>query len=92
MREKDPLFIAMTRPPMIMGVTFLFMGINVIGVAFVFVLTKNLLHLLFGIPIHLIGYLICMRDPQLIDVYVKKSQKTSGVTNRKYWSGSSYER
>ena len=92
MKAKDPLFIAMTRPPMLMGVTFIFMGLNMFSVAFVFVITKNLLHLLFMIPIHAVGYLICLKDPQLIDVMVKKSQKTSGVTNKKFWSGGSYER
>ncbi len=92
MKSKDPLFIAMTRPPMIMGVTFIFMGLNFLGVAFIFVITKNLLHLLFIIPIHMVGYLICLKDPQLMDVIVKKSQKTSGVTNKKFWRGASYER
>ena len=92
MKEKDPLFIAMTRPPMIMGVTFLFMGLNIFTVAFVFVITKNLLHLCFMVSIHLVGYLMCLKDPQLLDVVVKKTQKTSGVTNRKFWSGNSYER
>lgn len=92
MKSKDSLFIAMTRPPMLLGVTFLFLGLNVMTVAFVFVLTKNILHLLFIIPIHLVGYLMCLKDPQLMDVIVKKSQKTSGVTNKKFWSGASYER
>jgi len=91
-KSKDPLFIAMTRPPMLMGVTFLFMGLNVFTVAFVFVLTKNLIHLLFGLPIHVVGYLVCLKDPQILDVFVKKSQKTSGTTNKKLWSGASYER
>jgi len=53
MKAKDPLFIAMTRPPMIMGVTFLFMGLNIFAVAFVFVITKNLVHLLFMVPIRI---------------------------------------
>jgi len=92
MKTKDPLFIAMTRPPMLFGVTFLFLGLNLFSVAFVFVITKNLLHLLFALPIHVVGYLICLKDPQLLDVMVKKAQKTSGVTNKKFWSGASYER
>lgn len=92
MRSKDPLFIGMTRPPMIAGVTFLFMGLNAFGVAFLFVLTKNFLVLLIFIPLHAVGYLICLKDPQLLDVIVKKTQKSSGVPNKKYWSGTSYER
>lgn len=92
MKSKDPLFIAMTRPPMLMGVTFLFMGLNIMGVAFIFTLTKNIFHLLFVVPIHFVGYLICLKDPQLMDIVLRKTQRTSGVTNRKFWSGSSYER
>ena len=89
MKSKDPLFIAMTRPPMLLGVTFLFLGLNVLGVAFVFVITKNILHLLFIVPIHLVGYMICLKDPMLLDVMIKRAQKTSGVTNKKFWAGSS---
>jgi len=92
MKAKDPLFIGMTRPPMIAGVTFLYMGLNAFGVAFLFVLSKNFLTLLIFIPFHALGYAICLKDPQLLDVLVKKMQKTSGVPNKKMWSGTSYER
>jgi len=77
---------------MIGGVTFMYMGLNGMGVAFLFTLTANLFVLLLFIPIHAVGYAICLKDPQLLDVFVKKLQKTSGVTNKKMWSGSSYER
>lgn len=92
MRSKDPLFIGMTRPPMIAGVTFLFMGMNAFTVAFIYVIAKNPLILLLMLPIHGVGYLLCLKDPRLLDVIVKRAQKSSGVPNVKYWAGKSYER
>lgn len=92
MKEKDPLFIGMTRPPMIGGVTFLYMGLNAFGSIMLFVITGNLLYMLVFIPFHAVGYAICLKDPQLLDVMFKKLQKSAGVPNRKFWSGNSYER
>ncbi|VAW00391.1 hypothetical protein MNBD_ALPHA06-1732 [hydrothermal vent metagenome] len=92
MKEKDSLFIGMTRPPMIAGVTFLYMGLNAFGAFFAFLLTGNLLYLLVFLPFHAIGYAICLKDPQLLDVMMKKVQKSTGVPNKAFWSGNSYER
>ena len=92
MRSKDALFIGMTRPPMIAGVTFLYMGVNAFSVAFIYVLSQNLFMLLLFLPLHSVGYLMCLKDPRLMDVIVKRSQKSSGVTNKEYWGGKSYER
>ena len=91
-RSKDPLFIGMTRPPMIAGVTFLYMGLNAFGAIFLFLILGNLLYLLVFLPFHVVGYLVCLKDPQLLDVALKKLQKSAGVPNRRLWSGNSYER
>ncbi len=92
MKNKDPLFIGMTRPPMIAGVTFLYMGLNAFGAFFAFLLTGNLLYLLIFLPFHAVGYAICLKDPQLLDIMMKKVQKATGVPNKSFWSGNSYER
>jgi len=91
-KAKDPLFIGMTRPPMIAGVTFMYMGINAFAVFIFFTLTANPLHLLVFLPFHAVGYAICLKDPQLLDIMLTKLQKSAGVPNRKYWSGISYDR
>ena len=92
LKAKDPLFIGMTRPPMIAGVTFMYMGLNAFAVFIFFTLTANPLHLLVFLPIHAVGYAVCLKDPQLLDIMLTKLQKSAGVPNRKYWSGISYER
>ena len=92
LKAKDSLFIGMTRPPMIAGVTFMYMGLNAFAVFIFFTLTANPLHLLVFLPIHAVGYAVCLKDPQLLDIMLTKLQKSAGVPNRKYWSGISYER
>ena len=92
MKAKDPLFIGMTRPPMMAGVTFKYMGLNAFAVLIFFTMTTNPLHLLVFLPIHSVGYAVCLKDPQLLDIMITKLQKSAGVPNRKYWSGISYER
>ena len=92
LKAKDPLFIGMTRPPMIAGVTFMYMGINAFSVFILFTLTANPLHLLVFLPFHAVGYAVCLKDPQLLDIMLTKLQKSAGVPNRKYWSGISYDR
>ena len=92
MKAKDPLFIGMTRPPMIAGVTFTYMGINAFAVFILFTLTANPLHLLLFLPFHAVGYAVCLKDPQMLDIMLMKIQKSAGVPNRQYWSGISYER
>ena len=79
MKAKDSLFIAMTRPPMIMGVTFLFMGLNIFTVAFVFVITKNLLHLIFH-GTHPFGWIpdMSQRSPT--------SRRHSQESSKDFWS------
>ena len=92
MKAKDPLFIGMTRPPMMAGVTFKYMCLNAFAVLILFTMTTNPLHLLVFLPIHSVGYAVCLKDPQLLDIMITKLQKSAGVPNRKYWSGISYER
>ena len=63
----DPLFVAVTRPPMRWGVTFSALLLNLVFTMEVFLLTKNLLTLL-CIPIHGIFALLCLRDPRIFDL------------------------
>ena len=58
----DPLFVAVTRPPMRWGVTFSALLLNLVFTMEVFLLTKNLLTLLLAIPIHGVCGLLCARD------------------------------
>ena len=64
----DPLFVAVTRPPMRWGVTYSALLFNLVFSMEVFLLTKNLLSLLIVIPIHGICALLCLRDARYFDL------------------------
>ena len=64
----DPLFVAVTRPPMRWGVTYSALLFNLVFTMEVFLLTKNLLTLLIAVPIHGVCVLLCMRDARFFDL------------------------
>lgn len=64
----DPLFVAVTRPPMRWGATYSALLFNLVFSMEVFLLTKNLLTLLIVIPIHGICALLCLRDARYFDL------------------------
>lgn len=64
----DPLFVGPTRPSTIWGVTYPAWLINVMVTMEIFVFTQNLLWLLLFIPIHLIFWLISLKDPRIFEL------------------------
>jgi len=88
----DPLFVAVTRPPMRWGVTFSALLLNLVFTMEVFLLTKNLLTLLLVIPIHGICALLCLRDPRIFDLLLLwgRTRLPAYASTFRYWSASSY--
>lgn len=88
----DPLFVAVTRPPMRWGVTFSALLFNLVFTMEVFLLTKNLLTLLLVIPIHGICALLCLRDPRIFDLLLLwgRTRLAAYAANFRYWRASSY--
>lgn len=86
---EDPLFLACTRPAMVMGVPMEAMGINVILSGIVFLVGGSLLYLLVAPALHLVFRAICKADHnafRLLLVYVDtKGRSRNGAT----WGGSS---
>jgi len=88
----DPLFVAVTRPPMRWGVTFSALLFNLVFTMEVFLLTKNLLTLLLAIPIHGLCALLCLRDPRIFDLALlwSRTRLPAYLTNYRHWQASSY--
>jgi len=88
----DPLFVAVTRPPMRWGVTFSALLFNLIFTMEVFLLTRNLLTLLLVIPIHGICALLCLRDPRIFDLILLwgRTRLPAYAGTYRYWRASSY--
>lgn len=64
----DTLFVGMTRPSMVWGVTYSAMMFNVLVTTESFIVTKNLAWLLTFVPIHGVLYLVCLYEPRFFDL------------------------
>lgn len=88
----DPLFVAVTRPPMRWGVTFSALLMNMVFTMEVFLLTKNLLTLLVCVPIHGLCALLCLRDARYFDLVMvwTRTSLRAYTRNVRIWKGSGY--
>lgn len=83
--QSDPLFQGLARPTMIMGVSYMFFVINAIVSMVVFINTQNLVMLLIVAPaMHLAGYLICLKEPRAIEMFMVKMANGYKCVNRGY--------
>jgi type IV secretion system protein VirB3 len=88
----DTLFVAVTRPPMRFGVTYIAMLTNLVFTMEAFLLTKNLLTLLLAFPIHGVCALLCARDARYFDLLLVwgKTRLVGYFSTLRFWRGSSY--
>lgn len=88
----DPLFVAVTRPPMRWGVTYSALLFNLVFSMEVFLLTKNLLTLLIVVPIHGICALLCLRDARYFDLILLwgRTRLPAFAGTFRVWSASSH--
>lgn len=86
---EDPLFLACTRPAMVMGVPMEAMGVNIIVSGVVFLVGGSLLYLLAAPALHLVFRALCRADAnafRLIFAYVDTKGR---CRNSALWGGSS---
>ncbi len=83
--QSDPLFQGLTRPTMIMGVSYMYFVINAIVNMILFINSQDFKVLLMVAPVvHLIGYLICLKEPRAIELFIIKMAKGYKCMNRGY--------
>jgi len=69
--ETDPLFMALTRPTMLIGVTFLWIGLEGMISMMVFINTSSFKSMFIVIiPMHLVGYLACSNEPRFVELFI----------------------
>lgn len=81
--QSDPLFQGLTRPTMILGVSYMYFVINAVINMICFINMQSFMVLLFVAPtVHLIGYLICLKEPRAIELFLVKMAKGYKCVNR----------
>ena len=89
----DTLFVGMTRPSMVWGVTYSAMMFNVVITTESFIVTKNLVWLLAFLPIHGVLYLVCLYEPRFFDLlqlWGRTRLPALVAGNLRYWRANSY--
>lgn len=83
--QSDPLFQGLTRPTMILGVSYMFFVINAAISMISFINTQDFVILFLVTPsIHAIGYVICSKEPRAIEMFTVKMKKGFKCRNRIY--------
>ena len=88
----EPLFVGATRPPMRWGFTYAALLFNLVFTLEAFLLTKNLVTLLLGAPIHGVCALLCARDARFFDLILLwgRTRMPAVLGNLRVWGASSY--
>lgn len=82
--QTDPLFQGLARPPMIMGVSYMYFVFNAMITMVMFIDTKSFLAFPLGIVIHMFGYLLCMKEPRAVDLWMLRMKLGFKSWNRRY--------
>lgn len=86
--QSDPLFQGLTRPPMIFGVSYMFFVVNAVICMITFINTQRFIFIMMAAPtIHLIAYLICLKEPRAIEMFLIKARKGYRCLNRAFHGG-----
>jgi type IV secretion system protein VirB3 len=80
--QADALFLGLARPPMIIGVSYMYFVLNAMTTMLIFINTKSFLAFLYGVIIHGFGFLLCMREPRAVELWILKMGKGFQTWNR----------
>ena len=86
--KADPLFLGLTRPSMIFGVTYVYAALNALASIMAFVITSNFIYLFVLMPIlHCIAYFICLKDPLSLELLIMKLSNFNVCYNKIFHGG-----
>lgn len=88
--DRDQLFVALTRPQMFAGVTYSYFVLNGVLATELFLIFHSIWVLAAALVIHLIGMVLCVREPRFLDLWLTKVRNCPRVRNYKIWRCNSY--
>ena len=88
--QRDPVFTALTRPQMFAGVSYSFFVLNLVITTDLFLITKSFWTILAALSIHAAGYVICLREPRFLDLWLVRGRNCPRVRNYTFWRCNSY--
>ena len=88
--DQDILFVALTRPQMFAGVTYSYFIANAVIATELFLIFRSIWALVAALVIHVIGVLLCLREPRFFDLWLTRVGRCPRVPNHKLWRCNSY--
>ena len=88
--ERDPLFVALTRPQMFAGVTYSYFVANAVVATELFLIFHTVWALVIAVVVHLVGVVLCVREPRFFDLWLTRAARCPRVRNYSTWQCNSY--
>lgn len=88
--ESNPLFVGLTRPTMIFGVSIQYGMLNMMISVVGFIQSTSIWVIFMAAVIHLIGYLLCFKEPRFMELYLNKGSKCNQCPNKSFYGANSY--
>ena len=89
--QSNPLFVGLTRPPMLFGVSYTFALLNGMMCMLTYITTSQFRYLAIMFPVHFIGYYICSKEPLFIELFKVRAEKCTRSKNKFYHGANSYD-
>ncbi|MFZ5705287.1 MAG: type IV secretion system protein VirB3 [Pseudomonadota bacterium] len=90
MLSRAPIFRALTRPQMFGGVTYSFFIVNLAVTTEAFLVTRSFWALPVALGVHGCGYLACLREPRIFDLWLTRVSRCPRTRNWRRWGCNSY--
>ncbi|MEA3052272.1 MAG: type secretion system protein VirB3 [Sphingomonadales bacterium] len=88
--ERDPVFVALTRPQMFAGVTYSYFIANAVIATEMFLIFRSVWALAAALVVHLVGVVLCVREPRFFDLWITRVSRCPRVRNHAIWRCNSY--
>lgn len=87
----DPLFVGLTRPTLLFGVSQMFVIFNAFVCIGYFVMSNDLRAMLILGFNHMVGFLASSKEPLFVELTMIKMQKCNKCINKFYHGANSYD-
>jgi len=87
---RTPIFKALTQPQMFAGVTYSYFILNGVVTTEAFLITHSFWSLAAALAAHAAGYLACLREPRIVDLWLVRVSRCTRTPGWRRWRCNSY--
>jgi len=92
--KSDALYLGLTRPAMMIGVTYSFFTLNLVLSASIYIWEGGFItSMMWAVGLHIVGRYMCMKDPRMFDIFFLRMSKGFKCLNRnaRHFGNNSYD-